>query len=144
VLQSMILTDGAKMILTPTYHVFEMYKVHQDAIFLPVELSTPDYRFGERTVPAVSASASRDKSGRIHLSLVNLDPHHDGQVTAKITGAAAKQITGRVLTAATMDAHNTFDKPEAVTPAPFNAFKLVGEEVAINLPAKSVVVLEIQ
>jgi alpha-N-arabinofuranosidase len=144
VLQAMILTDKEKMLLTPTYHVFEMYKVHQDAMLLPVEITTPDYKHGASAVPSLHASASRDKSGRIHLSLVNLDPHQANKVTVKITGVVAKQITGRVLTAATMDAHNTFDKPQAVKPAPFNDFNLGGEEVAVNLPSKSVVVLEIQ
>src|SRR5665213_191582 len=67
VLQSLILTDGPKMTVTPTYHVFEMFKVHQDATALPVDVQTPPYAFGGESIPAVSASASRDKAGRIHL-----------------------------------------------------------------------------
>jgi alpha-N-arabinofuranosidase len=143
VLQAMILTDKEKMILTPTYHVFEMYKVHQDATYLPVEIHTPDYRYGTNAVPSLHASASRDKSGRIHLSLVNLDPHRTEQVTAQLAGATAKNVNGRVLTAPVMDAHNTFENPDAVKPAVFSTFTLKDEELSLTLPAKSVVVLEI-
>jgi alpha-N-arabinofuranosidase len=143
VLQAMILTDKEKMILTPTYHVFEMYKVHQDATYLPVEIHTPDYQYGTNTVPSIHASASRDKSGRIHLSLVNLDPHRTEQVTAQLAGATAKNVNGRVLTAPVMDAHNTFENPDAVKPAVFSTFTLKDEELSLTLPAKSVVVLEI-
>ena len=74
VLQAMILTDGTKMVLTPTYHVFEMYKVFQNATSLPVHLATPDYAFGGETIPAVSASAARDAAGKVHLALVNVLP----------------------------------------------------------------------
>src|SRR5664280_2130550 len=143
VLQAMILTDKEKMILTPTYHVFEMYKVHQDATYLPVDIQTADYQYETNAMPALHASASRDKSGLIHLSLVNLDPHRNGQVIAKLIGATAKKVTGRVLTAAVMDAHNTFENPDAVKPAAFSMFTLKDEELSLTLPAKSVVVLEI-
>ena len=144
VLQAMILTDKEKMVLTPTYHVFEMYKVHQDAALLPVELTTPDYKMGGKTVPSLHASASRDKAGRIHLSLVNLDPHHDLPVAVKLAGAEAKTVTGRVLTAASMDAHNTFENPDAVKPSSFAGFERKGGDIALALPAKSVVIMEIQ
>lgn len=144
VLQAMILTDKEKMVLTPTYHVFEMYRVHQDATLLPVELSTPNYKMGEKTVPSLHASASRDKAGRIHLSLVNLDPRHDLPVTVTLAGAEAKTVTGRVLTGASMDAHNTFENPDAVKPASFPGFERKGGDIALALPARSVVIMEIQ
>jgi alpha-N-arabinofuranosidase len=144
VLQAMLLTDKEKMVLTPTYHVFEMYKVHQDATLLPVELTTSDYKMGGKTVPSLHASASRDQAGRIHLSLVNLDPHHDLPVAVKLAGAEAKTITGRVLTAASMDARNTFENPDAVKPSSFTGFERKGGDIALALPAKSVVIMEIQ
>jgi alpha-N-arabinofuranosidase len=132
------------MIVTPTYHVFEMYKVHQGATFIPIELKTPNYEFDNQSVPAVNASASRDAAGKLHLSLVNLDPHRSVQVSAKLTGAAPKSVAGRVLTAPEMDSHNTFEQPDAVKPMGFDGAKLDGETLNINLPSKSVVVLEIQ
>ncbi|HKG12263.1 MAG TPA: alpha-L-arabinofuranosidase C-terminal domain-containing protein, partial [Pyrinomonadaceae bacterium] len=144
VLQAMILTDGDKMLLTPTYHVFEMYKVHQDATLIPVELTAPEYRSGEASVPTLQASASRDKAGAIHVSVVNLDPNRAAQVTLKINGAAHANVTGRVLTAQAMNATNTFERPEAVKPETFTGFKSEGGAITLSLPSKSVVVLELR
>jgi alpha-N-arabinofuranosidase len=143
VLQAMILTDKDKMILTPTYHVFEMYKVHQDATLIPVELNAPAYSLGQESVPSLQASASRDSGGQLHLSIVNLDPNRAGLVTMKIAGAASKTITGRVLTGPAMNTVNTFAQPDAVRPVPFNGIKVENEKITLNLPSKSVVVLEI-
>ena len=72
VLQAVILTKEEKMILTPTYHVMEMYIVHQDAVQLPLKVTTQKYVFGKNTIDAVNASASRDKNRVMHISLVNV------------------------------------------------------------------------
>lgn len=144
VLQAMILTDKEKMLLTPTYHVFEMYKVHQGATLIPVELTAPEYKFGQSAIPSLHASASRDQSGRLHLSIVNLDPNHAAQVSTKVIGAKVRNVTGRVLTAPTMNAMNTFEQPDAVKPQPFTGVKVQGNEITLSLPSKSVVVLELQ
>jgi len=144
VLQAMILTKGEEMILTPTYHVFEMYKVHHDATLLPVELQSGDYRFGDNSIPAVNVSASKDDSGRIHISLCNLDPGNTAEVRCALEGAEPKEISGRILTAEAMAAHNTFENPNVVKPATFSGFKLEGNVLTATLPAKSVVVLEIE
>jgi alpha-N-arabinofuranosidase len=144
VLQAIILTQGEKMILTPTYHVFEMYKVHQGATFIPIELKSPSYQLDNQSVPAVNASASRDSTGKLHLSLVNLDPHRTVQISTKMAGAALKTVTGRILTAGEMDSRNTFEQPEAVKPAAFDGAKLNGDTLNVTMPSKSVVVLEIQ
>jgi alpha-N-arabinofuranosidase len=144
VLQAVILTDKEKMILTPTYHVFEMYKVHQGATLIPLELTAPEYRVGQAVVPTLNASASRDKAGKLHVSIVNLDPNRAAQVSMRVTGATDKNITGRVLTAPAINTINTFDNPDAVRPAPFTGIQAVGDQVMLNLPSKSVVVLEIQ
>jgi alpha-N-arabinofuranosidase len=144
VLQAVILTDKAKMVLTPTYHVFEMYKVHQGATLLPVELAAPEYKHGDKSVPSLHASASRDAAGNINLSIANLDPNNAARISLKIAGAAAKNVTGRVLTAPAVNSINTFDKPETVKPAPFSGAQVQGDQVILNLPSKSVVVLEIR
>src|SRR4051812_40793936 len=144
VLQAVILTQGDKMVLTPTYHVFEMYKVHQGATSIPIELAAPEYRVGPSAIPALHASASKDGAGAYHVSIVNLDPTRAAQITMKIAGATPARVTGRVLTASAMDAINAFDKPAAVTPAPFTAFQVQGAQVTLNLPSKSVVVLELK
>jgi alpha-N-arabinofuranosidase len=120
-----------------------MFKVHQGATSLPVELTTPDYVFGENRIPEVSASASRDPSGKIHLSLVNTNPHQTCTVSCRLVGVMAKSVTGRILTAAEMNAHNTFDAPDAVHPVAFTGSTLDGATLMVALPAKSVVVLEL-
>lgn len=144
VLQAMILTEGEKMIVTPTYHVFEMYKVHQDATLLPVELQCRDYQYGDNKVPALNASASRNGAGKIHISLCNLDAKNPAEIICELKGIEAKKVSGRVLTSDTMTAHNTFDNPEAIKPAVFNDVQLKEDVLTAVLPAKSVVVLEIE
>jgi alpha-L-arabinofuranosidase len=144
VLQSMILTDKGKMVLTPTYYVFKMYKVHQGATFIPVELKAPEYQFESTSVPSLHATASRDATGSLHLSIVNLDPNHAATVSAKISGMTANSVVGTILTADTMDARNTFDSPHAIQPVEFKGARISGENIVLDLPAKSVVVVEIQ
>lgn len=143
VLQAMILTDNARLLLTPTYHVFEMYAAHQDATLLPAELSCADYQLGDRKIPAVSASASRDRAGKIHITLCNLNPNAPAEVQCELKGGSAKSITGRVLTAQEMQAHNTFDEPENVKPGPFREVTRTGNGFTAVLPSKSVVLLEL-
>ena len=145
VLQAMILTEegGDRMILTPTYHVFDMYKVHQDATLLPLTLASDEYTYGDSAIPAISATASRDSAGRVHISLSNSDPHTDHTVVCSLRGIKANIIAGRILTAVTMDAHNTFDEPDRVQPVDFNGASLDGDQLTIQMPAKSVVTLAI-
>ncbi|WP_198120039.1 alpha-N-arabinofuranosidase [Massilia rhizosphaerae] len=141
VLQAMIRTDGGKMVLTPTYHVFRMYVPFQDAVSVPLKLANnPPYTFGGVTIPAVSASAARGKDGRLYLALVNANPRETADVDVGVGGAGASAASGTVLTAAAMDAHNTFAAPRAVAPAPFAARAAHGRLV-LHLPAKSVAVV---
>jgi alpha-N-arabinofuranosidase len=144
VLQAMILTRGAQMIVTPTYHVFALYTVHHDATLLPISLTAGSYTFEGQSVPAVSASASRDSAGWIHITLANLDPNRPRTVQTELRGARVTGVTGRVLTAAAMTAHNTFDQPTAVQPAEFRGARLSGGALTVELPAKSIVVLELR
>lgn len=144
VLQAVILTRGEQIILTPTYYVFEMYKVHQGATLLPFDLDGSEYRLGNETIPALNVSASKDDFGRIHISLCNLDPGKSAEVNCAIEGAEPSKVSGRILTAKDMTAHNTFENPDAVKPANFSDFKLEDNILTTTLPAKSIVVLEIQ
>lgn len=143
VLQAVILTDKDKMILTPTYHVMEMYKVHQGATLLPLTVDGPTYRHGYKQTPAVSASASVDTAGRTHISLVNLDPHRAVTISVSLGAARGKTASGRILTAAAMDGRNTFEAPNAVTPQAYDGARLAGSTLTATLPAKSIVVLEV-
>jgi alpha-L-arabinofuranosidase len=144
VLQAMILTDKEKMLLTPTYHVFEMFTVHHDAKLLPAELQSADYELGSDKIPAVNVSASKDTAGKIHVTLCNLNPNAPAEVTCELQGTHVKQITGRVLTAPEITAHNTFDQAERVKPGEFTVAKARDGGFAATLPAKSVVALEIE
>jgi alpha-N-arabinofuranosidase len=145
VLQAMILTDKEKMIRTPTYWVFEMFKVHQGGTFLPLELTPPDYAFGSEKIPAVSASATRSADGRVvHLSLANTTPARALPIAVTLAGLKAVSAAGRLLTAPTMQAHNTFAAPDAVKPVPFDGLTLAGGVLTLTLPAKSVAVVELR
>jgi alpha-N-arabinofuranosidase len=144
VLQSMILTQGDQMIVTPTYWVFDMFKVHQDATLLPLHIRSDDYTFNGQSVPAVSASASRDTTGAIHITFVNVDPNRSRTVQADVRGVKVSAVSGRLLTAPTMQAHNTFEDPDAVKPVNFTGARLSGGILHVELPSKSVVVLELR
>jgi len=145
VLQAMILTDNEKMLLTPTYHVFDMYKVHQDATRLATDVNCPRYGPPDGAIPSVSASASRDASGRLHISLCNLDPDSPMPVTVHLNAAQAKAVSATVLTAEAMNAHNTFENPDAIKPTELKDVRLADtSSVELTLPSKSVVMLEIE
>jgi alpha-L-arabinofuranosidase len=145
VLQAMILTKGPQMILTPTYHAFKMFEPFQDATYLPAEATIPRYTLGNASVPAVSLSAARTAAGTIAVALVNLDPHKAMPMTLALSGAAAlSQAKGTLLTAAAMDAHNTFENPSAVQPVAFTAVSLDRGTVTLTLPPKSIVVLDLR
>lgn len=144
VLQSMILTDNEKMVLTPTYHVFEMFKGHQGATVLATELSATQYTVGESTIPAVSVSASRSENGEVLITLVNTDPNKEASLSVQIAGSNLSFATGRVLTADAVTAHNTFDAPNTVEPQPFNAVQASGGSLTLQLPSKSVVAVTLR
>ena len=143
VLQAMILTDKEQMVLTPTYHVFEMYIPFQGATPFETEVKTPDYKTGTWTLPAVDVSAARGADGKLYVALVNLDPTKAATVTANLAGAKAKETSGRILTAPAMDSRNTFDKPNAVQPASFKGSRK-GDAFVWQLPAKSVAVVALE
>jgi alpha-N-arabinofuranosidase len=140
VLQAMILTDKERMLLTPTYHVFDMYQPFQGATLLPAELSAPEYKLGDVSIPSLSVSSARGADGKIVLSLVNTDPNKPARVTVRIAGASAGVLSARVLTTPAMNTHNTFEKPDTVAPVAFTAGKKHGDVWIFDLPSKSVVV----
>lgn len=144
VLQAVILTNKEKMILTPTYHVMEMYNVHQNALMLPLNITSNDYTLGEKKLKAVSASASKDKNGAIHISLVNIDAHNEQEVTIDLGEISVKTVTGRILRSEKLQDHNTFDNPDKVSPSVFNNASLNGNSISVKLPPFSIVVLTLK
>jgi alpha-N-arabinofuranosidase len=144
VLQAVILTNEEKLILTPTYHVMEMYNVHQDAALIPMEITSNDYSLGDKKLKAVSASASKDKNGVVHISMTNIDAHTAQDITIDISSLNVKTVTGRILQSAKLQDHNSFDDPNKVKPAVFNGAGISGSNLNLKMPPFSVVVLELK
>lgn len=142
VLQSVILTKDDKMVLTPTYHVFRMFRVHQEAKLLKTDLRCEDYAFGERKIQSISASASIDGDGKVHVSIANLNPNKSITVTCPVIGDTFTKITGELLTAGTISALNSFEKPDEVKPVPFKGFSYKDGIMTVTMPSKSVVTIE--
>jgi len=143
VLQAMILTKGDQMVLTPTYHVFKMYQSFQDATFLPVEVASPWYNKEEWTVPSVSAVAARGVDGVVHVALTNVDPNRSIKVDIKLAGVSATRVSGQILTADRVQAHNDFGRGEVVKAAAFGGASIARGALVVALPAHSVVVLDL-
>jgi alpha-N-arabinofuranosidase len=144
VLHALILTDKQRMLLTPTYHVFDLYQDHQGATLLASRVNAPDYVSHAVKVPAMSVSASRGTNGGITVSLVNLDPLHDAAVDLDIQGLKVRAAEGRVIAATAMDARPEFGAPDALAPATLGKVAVRGGLVRFVAPAKSVVVLKIR
>ncbi|WPP51457.1 alpha-N-arabinofuranosidase [Catalinimonas niigatensis] len=144
VLQAMILTQEEKMLLTPTYHVFDMYKVHQDATLLPHDLKTKKYTHEGKTMDALYASSSRAEDGTVNLSLVNIHPTQQMDISCEIRGFEGKSVSGRILTADALNTYNTFDEPEKVTTTTFEGARIRNGKLQVNMPAKSIIVLNIK
>lgn len=144
VLQAVILTDKEKIVLTPTYHVMEMYNVHQDATLLPVSVKSDDYILGTEKLPAISVSASKDKNGLVHISLVNIDAEKSRDISVEMRGSKFTSITGRILVSAKIQDHNDFDNPDKVMPVAFTGARINGKTLSVKMQPASVVVLELK
>jgi alpha-L-arabinofuranosidase len=142
VLQAMILTDEAKMVLTPTYHIHRMYLPFQDATFIPVQFAAGEYRQGTIVLPRVDAVAARSSDGKLWLSLVNLDPNREATIRIAVPGVRARAASGTVLTAPQVNTVNSFDRPDAVVPRPISA-QASGDALTVRLPSKSVTMLAV-
>ena len=132
------------MVLTPTYHVMEMYNVHQDATLLPMSVISTDYVVGKEKLAAISASASRDQNGITHITLVNIDARQAQEAMIDIRGTKFSGVMGRILTSALLQDHNTFDKPNYVKPTEFKSASLNANTLKVKLPPFSIVVLELK
>ena len=140
VLQAMILTDGGKMVLTPTYHVFKMYVPFQDASFVPVTYDAGSYKIGDTTLPRIDAIAAKSKDGKIVIALTNIDPNKPVQFDISIADAKMGSAHGQSLTAPKLDSINSFAAPKTVTPKAIAAEVKNGKLSVILAPA-SVTVL---
>jgi alpha-N-arabinofuranosidase len=144
VLQAVILTDEEKLILTPTYHIMNMYKVHQDARLLPTEIENKSYAFGDEKLDALSVSASTDMTGNTHISLTNIDAHQTYEVEIKIRGLDFKDISAQVLGSETLQDHNSFEEPDKIKPVEFKDYSYKNEKLLVRIPAFSVLMLDLR
>jgi len=143
VLQALILTEKEKMLLTPTYHVFDLYKVHQDAKLIPLQFTSPDYISGDQKIPSVNASASVDAKGLVHITLVNLDPSKTVTVNSAVAGTKWSGVKGQIVSSPKFNDYNSFDNPNKITAKAFNGARKNGDNLSVTLPALSVVMLEL-
>jgi alpha-L-arabinofuranosidase len=140
VLQAMILTDGPRMLLTPTYHAFHLYRPFQGARRVPaVVRGAPEYRQGAQSIPKVSATAAVGSDGKLYLGLVNTHPRQSERVHVDGSSPITK-ASGRMLTGSSLDAHNTFAAPNQVRPTSVEFTGTKGS-LEITLPPRSILVL---
>lgn len=144
VLQAVILTNKEKIILTPTYYVMEMYNVHQDAKLIPITLKSSNYVLGNEKLPAISASASKDSLGLIHISIVNIDAKNTEDISIDMKGGKCTSVQGKILTSSKLQDHNTFEFPNKIKPMIFTGAYLNGNDLRLKIPPFSVVVLELK
>ncbi|HWI85741.1 MAG TPA: alpha-L-arabinofuranosidase C-terminal domain-containing protein, partial [Sphingomonas sp.] len=143
VLQAMLLTDGPRMVPTPTYHIYKMYLPFQEASFVPVKFDAGSYTFGKYRNPRVDAVAARDTAGKLWLAVTNIDPNEPAEIAIEMPGVVPRGASGQVLTAPNVNSINTFDAPNAVAPKPIAA-TLQGDRLVIALPARAVAVLAVE
>lgn len=143
VLQAMLLTNGAAMAKTPTYHVFRMYLPFQDATVMPLDLNAPIIRTSEGSFPGLSASAARARDGKTYVAIANLDLHDARRIHINLGDLRARSVSGEILTHAQMDAHNVPGEPEMISPHPYREGRIVNGALLLNVPAKSVIVVRL-
>jgi alpha-N-arabinofuranosidase len=144
VLQALILTEKEKMLLTPTYHVFDLYKVHMDAKCIPLKFESPSYKVEGEQIPAVNASASVDSAGTVHITIVNLDSKNKISINTSLNGLKWSKVTGRIVTSSKYNDYNSFQTPGKIVAANFNAAKKNGKMLSVTLPPLSVTALELK
>lgn len=142
VLQSVILTEGEKMVKTPTYHVFNMYKYHQDNELVESYIETKEIGTEKSKVPNLTESVSMGADGKLHITITNLSLDEAADIEGVFAETEIKSVKGTILTGA-MNAHNTFDAPENVVTSAFDGAVANGDKLNFTVPACSVVYLEV-
>jgi alpha-N-arabinofuranosidase len=122
--------------------VYRLYVPFQGATLVPVRFSAGTYTHGAINLPRIDMVAARDTAGKLWLSIVNLDPDRPAQVAAAVDGIAPRGASGSVLTAATVDAHNSFDRPQSVVPRAF-AGRIADGKLVFDMPPKATAVVAV-
>ncbi|MDA3880797.1 MAG: alpha-N-arabinofuranosidase, partial [Prolixibacteraceae bacterium] len=143
VLQAMILTDGPEMVKTPTYHVFKMYNVHQDATLIPGDLLTEYYEYEGEKIPALTSSASI-RDGVTNITLSNANPNIAIELECYVGDKYYESVSGQVVTSEKINDYNDFGKEEKVSIEDFEVNKPEDGKMLVEIPAHSVVLLQLQ
>ncbi|WP_029233310.1 alpha-N-arabinofuranosidase [Butyrivibrio sp. VCB2006] len=144
VLQAVILTEDDKMVLTPTYHVFHMYRYHQDADLLESYLEdVKDVGIGEDVAANVNESVSIDKDGVVTITLSNIDADENNDIDIDFRDKEIESVEGFELSGDMMD-YNTFDDPSKVREKSFEGFNFEGREVKVKMKPCSLVTLRVK
>lgn len=142
VLQSVIMTKGPEMVKTPTYYIFKMYNVHQDANLVPLDLESENYEYNGESIPALTASAS-EKDGITNITITNANPNKAISIDLNV-GEDFKSVTGTIVTGNEIVDFNDFGKDEKVFISELNTEKLMKGELQVEVPAHSVILLQLQ
>ncbi|WP_425235386.1 alpha-N-arabinofuranosidase [Ulvibacterium sp.] len=142
VLQSVVLTKASEMVKTPTYHVFKMYNVHQDAKLIPIDFKTENYEHGGKSIPALTASAS-EKDGVTSITITNANPKKVINLDLQL-GERYKSAKGEIVSGKEITDYNDFGKAEKVFISDFKVGKIKNEALKIEVPAHSVILLQLQ
>ncbi len=141
VLQSVILTEGEKMILTPTYHVMHMYRRHQDGDLVESELSeVPGCGSGKNAVPKLTESVSVSADGILTVTVGNLSADAPETLELRLKSEGWHVIESKIVSGPAIQSHNTFDDPNVVTERDFDC----GDGFHMQIPAASVIELRLQ
>ncbi len=142
VLQAVILTNNAQMILTPTYYVMQMYSVHQDAELISLQFESPLYTYNDKSLPAISISASKNEKSQIHISVVNIDAKYDNKISIDLNELNIKELKATIITSKNIQNHNTFDNPENIKIENFKNFLFKKGKLEVSIPAFSIITFQ--
>ena len=144
-INALFMAHEDRFFATPNFHIFAMYAAHQGGQALRTEFSAPEVQYMRDEQPArfwgLNGSASR-KDRVVTLTIVNPDLSKTAETQIALRGAAITSASGTVLAAHDMHAHNTFDQPDAVTPATL-AVAVRGDLLNVSIPAASVTRLDV-
>lgn len=143
VLQSVILTDEEKMVLTPTYHVFDLFRSHQDATLVQSDVLTKNIGTDDAQIPQVSVSASLDAGNHLNMTIVNTSSSETDVTECMILDKVVNSVSASVLTGK-INAHNSFEQPNAVHVEKFNEINICGDKLTFKMPPCSVLKIEVQ
>lgn len=144
VLQAVILTNENDMILTPTYHVFDLYKPHKEATLLSHHLESEQVSYGKEKMDALHVSTSKSEDSTVNISIANIHPDKKINLEVDVRGIEAKSASAEIVTGPAIDAYNTFEKKDVVKKSEFKDFKLNKGKLTVNLPANAVIMIRVK